>query len=280
MYKISVIIPIYNDEKYLANCIDHVINQTIGFENIQLILIDDNSKDKSYEIAKSYKDKYDNILLEKLTTNSGSGGKPRNVGINLAEGKYLMFSDADDFFDKKAFEVMYNAIEEKNADFIISNWQYASEDGTPWENPVFDTERFSNFKLDINDYDNSFYVMNSSMCNKIFNREFIEENKIRCLEDVPGEDTYFSMSAFLSAKIVYYIKDIIYYYRQRNTSYKTASVSWNCSMEFFKGMNIAYKKTYEKFVEKNQVQFYRFLYARNMTYLLYRFIDSGKLNNE
>ena len=91
MYKISVIIPIYNDEKYLANCIDHVINQTIGFENIQLILIDDNSKDKSYEIAKSYKDKYDNILLEKLTTNSGSGGKPRNVGINLAEGKYLMF---------------------------------------------------------------------------------------------------------------------------------------------------------------------------------------------
>ena len=132
----------------------------------------------------------------------------------------------------------------------------------------------------VNDYDNSFYVMNSSMCNKIFNREFIEENKIRCLEDVPGEDTYFSMSAFLSAKNVYYIKDIIYYYRQRNTSYKTASVSWNCSMEFFKGMNIAYKKTYEKFVEKNQVQFYRFLYARNMTYLLYRFIDSGKLNNE
>lgn len=280
MYKISVIIPIYNDEKYLANCIDHVINQTIGFESVQLILIDDNSKDKSYEIAKSYKDKYDNILLEKLTTNSGSGGKPRNVGINLAEGKYLMFSDADDFFDERAFEIMYNAIEEKNADFIISNWQYASEDGTPWEKPVFDTERFDNFKLDINDYNNSFYVMNSSMCNKIFNREFIEKNEIRCLEDVPGEDTYFSMSAFLSAKNVYYIKDIIYYYRQRNTSYKTASVSWNCSMEFFKGMNVAYKKTYEKFVEKNQVQFYRFLYARNMTYLLYRFIDSGKLKNE
>lgn len=280
MYKISVVIPIYNDEKYLRNCIDHVVEQTIGFENIQLILIDDNSKDNSYEIAKEYADKYDNVILEKLTANSGSGGKPRNVGIGKATGKYLMFSDADDFFSKDAFEVMFNAIEERNADFMISNWQYASEDGTPWEKPVFDAERFKNFKLDINDYNNSFYVMNSSMCNKIFNREFIEKNNIRCLEDVPGEDTYFSMSAFLSAENVYYINNIIYYYRQRNTSYKTASVSWDCSKEFFKGMNIAYKKTYDKFVEKNQVQFYRFLYARNMTYLLYRFIDSERLNDD
>ena len=281
MYKISVIIPIYNDEKYLRNCIDHVVEQSIGFDNIQLILVDDNSKDNSYDIAKEYQEKYkDNIILEKLTANSGSGGKPRNVGIGKATGKYLMFSDADDFFSKDAFEVMYNAIEEKNADFIISNWQYASEDGTPWEKPVFDIGRFKNFKLDINDYDNSFYVMNSSMCNKIFNREFVEKNNIRCLEDVPGEDTYFSMSAFLDAKNVYYINNIIYYYRQRNTSYKTASVSWDCSKEFFKGMNIAYKKTYDKFVEKDQVQFYRFLYARNMTYLLYRFIDSEQLNDE
>ena len=281
MYKISVIIPIYNDEKYLKNCIDHVVEQSIGFDNVQLILIDDNSKDKSYEIAKEYQEKYkDNIILEKLTTNSGSGGKPRNVGIGKATGKYLMFSDADDFFSKDAFEVMYNAIEERNADFVISNWQYASEDGTPWEKPVFDIDRFKNFKLNINDYNNSFYVMNSSMCNKIFNREFVEKNNIRCLEDVPGEDTYFSMSAFLDAENVYYINNIIYYYRQRNTSYKTASVSWDCSKEFFKGMNIAYKKTYDKFVEKNQVQFYRFLYARNMTYLLYRFIDSEQLNDE
>lgn len=280
MYKISVVIPIYNDERYLANCIDSVVCQTLGFSDIQLILIDDNSKDKSFEIAKKYADKYDNIILEKLTTNSGSGGKPRNVGIGMATGKYLMFADADDFFDEKAFAVMFNAIEEKNADFVVANWQYADEDGALWEKPVFDIERFDNFKMSINDYNKSFYVMNSSMCNKIFNREFIEKNNVRCLEDVPGEDTYFSMSAFLEAENVYYIKDIIYYYRQRNTSYKTASVSWNCSKGFFKGMNIAYKKTYEKFAEKGQIQFYRFLYARNMTYLLYRFIDSGKLNNE
>jgi hypothetical protein len=58
--------------------------------------------------------------------------------------------------------------------------------------------------------------MNSSMCNKIFEREFINKNNIRCLEKVPGEDTYFSMDAFLNAKNVYYIEAITYFYRQRN----------------------------------------------------------------
>ena len=149
--KISVIIPVYNDEKYLSNCIEHIINQTIGFEdNIQIIMIDDNSKDESFNICKEYYKKYpDNIIIKKLEENSGSGGKPRNIGISYATGKYLMFSDADDFFDEKAFEIMYNAIEDKNADFIISNWNYTDIDGKPFAVPVFDNERFDEFKLDI-----------------------------------------------------------------------------------------------------------------------------------
>lgn len=281
MFKISTIIPIYNDEKYLKTCIESVINQTIGFENIQLILIDDKSSDKSYTIAQKYQKKYpENIIAIQLENNSGNGGIPRNKGIDLATGKYLMFSDADDFFGKDAFSIMYNAIESKNADFITTNWIYADDKGNPWEKPVFDLEKFDDFKLDINDYDKTFYVMNSSMCNKIFNREFINKYDIRCLENIPGEDTYFSMKAFLNAENVYYIKDITYYYRQRNTSYKTASVSWNCSKNFFLGMSEAYKRVYAEFIDHNQVEFYRFLYARNMTYLLYRFIDSSRLKDE
>ena len=281
MVKVSVIVPMYNDEEYLRQCIESIINQTIGFKNIQAIFIDDNSKDKSYDIALEYQNKYpENIILKKLDVNSGSGGKPRNVGIDLAVGKYLMFSDADDFFASDAFEKMYNHMEEKKADFIISNWNYTDVDGNLWEKPVFDKDRFKEFKLSIYDYDKSFYVMNSSMCNKIFNREFINKYNIRCLEGVPGEDTYFSMSAFLNAENVYYVEDITYFYRQRNTLYKEASISWNCSKNFFEGMNIAYKKLYELFVKHKQVNFYRFIYARNMTYLLYRFIDSNKLSRE
>ncbi len=279
MYKISVILPIYNVEKYLEECIESVIHQTIGFENIQLIMVDDCSTDNSFEIAQRYSQKYSNCISIKLDERSGSAGRPRNVGIKNAKGKYLMFSDPDDFFDLSAFEKMYNAIEEKKADFIIANWNYTDEDGTKWEKPVFSTERFHDFKLDIHDYGDSFYIMNSSMCNKIFNRSFIKKNKIRCLEGVPGEDTYFSMCAFLEASNVYYIEDIIYYYRQRNHT-DSLSISWNCSGNFFKGMNIAYKALYEKFVEKNEIQYYRFVYARNMTYLLYRFIDSTLMTDD
>ena len=281
MFKISVIIPMHNDAKYLKTCIESVINQTFGFENIQLIMVDDCSEDSSFKIAQGYQTKYpDNIIAIKLPENSGAGGIPRNKGLELATGKYLMFSDADDFFENNAFEVMYNAIEENNADFVTANYIYTDYEGNRWEKPVFDLEKFDNFKLDIDDYNKTFYVMNSSMCNKIFNREFILKHDIKCLEGIPGEDTYFSMKAFLNAENVYYIKDIIYCYRQRNSSYKTASVSWNCSKTFFIGMSEAYKKIYDEFVAHDKIEFYRFLYARNMTYLLYRFIDSSKLTED
>lgn len=280
MFKISVIVPTYNDEEYLKECIEHILKQDIGFKNIQLIIIDDQSKDKSYEISMEYAKKYpENIIVKKTDKNSNSGGKPRNIGIKEAKGKYLMFSDADDYFSYDAFRKMYQKIEEKQADVVIANWNYTSEDGIPWKSPVFDMNRFKEFELSLNDY-NSFWVMNSSMCNKIFNSEFIRSNKIKCLEGLPGEDTYFSMNAFLCANKVYYIPDIIYYYRQRNTKSKAASTSWDCSKEFFIGQNKAYKKIYELFVKKEQLEFYRFLYARNMTYLLYRFIDSTKLSDE
>lgn len=279
MYKISVIIPSYNVEKYITECIESIVNQTIGFENIQLIIVDDFSTDKTFEIAKGYEEKYGNCIVKRLSARSGSAGKPRNEGIKLAKGKYLMFADSDDMFELNAFEKMYNEIETKNADFIIANWQWMEENGEKWNKPAFDLERFENFKLSIYDYDKSFWVMNSSMSNKIFRREFIDDKNIKCLEYIPGEDTYFSMWAFLEAKNVYYIKDIIYYYRQRSGE-EQASSSWDCSAEFFKKMIIAYRALYEKFIEKNQLEYYRFVYARNMTYLLYRFIDSTKMTDD
>jgi len=78
-YKVSVIIPVYNAEKYLKTAIDSVINQTIGFENIELIIVNDNSNDNSEQIIKEYSNKYDNIIDIHLDKNSGLPGKPRNI---------------------------------------------------------------------------------------------------------------------------------------------------------------------------------------------------------
>ncbi|MBQ7668843.1 MAG: glycosyltransferase family 2 protein [Clostridia bacterium] len=277
-YKVSVVIPMYNVKAYFKDCMDSLLNQTIGFNNIEVIIVDDHSDDGSFEMAKEYEKKYNNITVTRTEERSKVAGHPRNVGIKLATGKYLMFTDPDDFYTLDACEIMYNAIEEKKADFINANWRNADEDGTPWEKPVFDLEKYKDFEMTMTDYRDSFFVMNSSMCNKIFNREFIMKNNIKCLEGVPAEDAYFTMSSFLVAKKVFYISNIIYNYRQRNNN--SLSVSWNCSREYFSQINTAYKALYEKFVEFNKIDFYRFMYARSSTYMLYKFIDSTLLTDE
>ena len=91
MYKISVIIPVYNAENTLKQAVNSVINQSIGFENIELILVDDNSNDNSRKIIQDYADKYGNVKAIFLRENSGSPSKPRNTGIDNATAPYLMF---------------------------------------------------------------------------------------------------------------------------------------------------------------------------------------------
>ena len=99
MYLISVIIPVYNAEKHLENAISSIINQSIEFKNIELILIDDNSNDKSQEIIKNYAKTYDNIISIYSNKNHGFPGFGRNQGIKNATADYIMFLDNDDEYD-------------------------------------------------------------------------------------------------------------------------------------------------------------------------------------
>lgn len=124
MYKISVIIPIYNAENELETAINSIINQNFGFENIELILVDDKSTDNSKEIIQKYENKYKNIIGVYLDNNSGLPGKPRSIGIEYATSDYLMFLDADDEYTKDAFEILYHIIEKEKSDFVIANYYF------------------------------------------------------------------------------------------------------------------------------------------------------------
>ena len=97
-YKFSIVTAVYNVGKYIAETIDSIIAQDIGFEkNVQLILVDDCSKDDSFEICRAYEEKYpNNIIAYQLPENSGNASTPRNVGIAYAEGKYITCTDSDD----------------------------------------------------------------------------------------------------------------------------------------------------------------------------------------
>lgn len=281
MYNITIIIPIYNAEKYLRELLESIVHQTMDFRTIQVIMVDDYSKDNSTKIMDEYEEKYDNIIGIKLEKNHKVAGTARNEGLKRAEGKYIMFADADDFFTEDACEIMFNTIEKKKADFITANYVNADFDGTIWEKPIFDQEKYKDFKLSITDYTKSFFILNSSACNKIFRRSFIEENNIQFLEEVPAEDAYFTTSCFIKSTKVYYTNKIVYCYRQRNEgNRRKKSVSFNCSRDYFSRINKAYKIIYENFKNSGHIGFYRYTYAKNMAYMLYKFIDSNLLTYE
>ncbi|HDR7312095.1 glycosyltransferase family 2 protein [Bacillus cytotoxicus] len=116
---ITVITPVYNAANNLKKTIDSVINQSIGFENIQYILVDDGSTDSSREILLQYANQYENIIVVFLSENTGTPAAPRNLGIELSTSKYITFLDADDWFESNGLEVLYNILEETKDDYIV-----------------------------------------------------------------------------------------------------------------------------------------------------------------
>ena len=280
MYKITIIIPIYNAEKYLRDLLESILRQTMDSKEIQVIMVDDLSKDNSRDIMDEYTAKYDNFISIKLPKNNKIAGTARNEGMKLAQGKYIMFADSDDFYPKDACEIMYQTIEDKKADFITANYINADYDGSVWEEPIFDTQKYKDFKLSITDYKKSFFILNSSACNKIFRKAFVDENEIRFLEGVPAEDAFFTTSCFMKSNQVYYTNKVMYCYRQRNQgNKKSKSVSFNCSRDYFSRINRAYKQIYNNFRDNGHIGFYRYTYAKNMSYMLYKFIDTTMLTD-
>ena len=108
--KISIILPIFNVGDHLRGGIDSLVNQTIGCENLEIIMVNDCSTDGSGEIIDEYADKYDCCVAIHHEKNSGAAYTPRNTGIDACTGDYIMFLDPDDRYTPDACEVLYNAV--------------------------------------------------------------------------------------------------------------------------------------------------------------------------
>ena len=130
---ISIVVPIYNMEKYLDKCVNSIISQT--YKNIEIILVDDGSTDLSYDICEKYK-KLDNRIKVYHKTNGGLSDA-KNFGIKHASGKYIGFVDSDDWIEPMMYEILYKNIKEKNADIAICGRYIDYENGKsfdPFEN--------------------------------------------------------------------------------------------------------------------------------------------------
>lgn len=209
---ISVIVPIYNVEKYLSKCIESIINQT--YKKLEIILVNDGSTDNSLEICEKYRNKDDRIKI--INKSNGGLSDARNKGIEIALGDYISFVDSDDYLDYKMIEILYNDIQTYSADISIVNYMKIFEDGTKEDESldrndflVMDSKSAIKNLLDNSSFGNYAW-------NKLYKRELFEDVKYpfgRKMEDLGT--TY---KLFFKSNIIVYNPIQLYYYLQRDDS--------------------------------------------------------------
>ena len=216
MKKISIIIPVYNSEKYINRCIDSVLKQTM-INDIEILLINDGSKDNSLNILNEYKEIYPDVIKVINQQNIGVS-RTRNNGIKLSNGKYIMFIDNDDWIEEDYVEKYYNEIKRKDNDCIIGGYKRVDD------NKIIFTKNIKN-EIDI-------YAQLAPWA-KIYKRDFLIKNNIEFFQNPTGEDVYFSLLIYNSTKKLSCLD-----YNGYNWYYNNESVSNTKQKKVDKDLNV------------------------------------------
>ena len=223
--KVSVIIPVYNVEPYLHQCLDSVINQTL--KEIEIICVDDGSTDASLDILKEYAAKDDRIKV--ITQKNLYAGVARNTGLKIAKGRYLSFLDSDDFFELDMLEKMYNKAVFDNSDIVICAWD-SYDNTTNRKVKEFKIkekyEKLSPFK--------PFRIRNKllDICKpnpwtKLFNREFFIKNNLQFEDCICCNDLTCICLAMCLANKISILNEIFVHYRIAQTNSLTSNRNKN-----------------------------------------------------
>ncbi len=213
-YKVSVIVPVYNAEKTLERAFSSVKNQTIGFENIELLLCDDCSTDNSFSIIQEWEKQYENVRAFKTKKNSGMAGAPRNVCLENVSAPYVMFLDNDDEFFDYSVKSLYCAITENKADIASGDWTQVADGKKEThrheaEYGVKNADIFAS---------NEAAPFIGTVWRTIFKSEIIRNNKIRMPESSREEDIAFTMEYLMFCKKGVYINESVYNWLRRSGS--------------------------------------------------------------
>lgn len=204
MPKVSVIVPVYNVEKYLPKCLDCLINQTL--KDIEIICINDCSTDSSLAILKDYASKDERIKIIDLGRNNGAG-YARNIGIKEVKGEFIGFIDPDDCIDLNYYEELYNKATETNADIVKGELFLVEPDGRKTKRKLNDNVKRSKYYFS---YDYTTAIYKSSL---------IFDNHITFpVELIIGEDIVFLNKCVIYSNNLQLINNVNYYYMKRNNS--------------------------------------------------------------
>lgn len=253
MPKVSVIVPIYNVEKYLEKCINSLLSQTL--EDIQIILVNDGSKDNSGNIAKEYeKNNKDRVIyVEKA---NGGLSDARNYGLKYATGDFVAFLDSDDYIEKNAYEEMYNKAIEENADYVECDfiWEFPNKIRVDKQYPYKNKKEMLSFVRVV-------------AWNKLIKRQLITDNNLEFPNGLRYEDVEFTykLIPFIN-KFAYIDKPFIHYVQREGSianvqNERTAEIFTVLDnvIEFYKKNNI-----YEEYRDELEYNYARYLLCSSL----------------
>lgn len=223
-YRLSIVIPAFNCESYIKDTLNSIIKQTLNFNTIEVILVDDYSNDDTPVIIKEYSEKYSNIRPFFLEKNSKYAGKPRNIALSNVSSNYVSFLDADDYYYPHACEKLYyNMLYDDKVDLVIGNFSMDKVDGGK---KIMIDGGLSYFK-NLNNFDvlkfdslteNEYILSSANVWNKIFKINVIRDNNIIFPEGVPAQDSGFLFHYLLNTKKLKFINDtVVHYHNLRNS---------------------------------------------------------------
>ncbi len=225
---LSIIIPVYNVEKYIGQCLDSVLSQAPS--DSEIILIDDGSKDSSGEICENYKKK-DNRIIVIHQSNKGISAT-RNVGIKNATGEKIFFIDSDDYLEDGYFD----ALLQFNADIVIGNYEAFYQNGLKNIRGSIETLRYESLGGYLRDFNRYFPVFFNTVWGKIYCADIIKSNLLSFPEGISmGEDTLFNTEYYKYCNTFQVVKDVAVMYRQTD-----GTLSKNISPKLFEW----YEKSY------------------------------------
>lgn len=215
---VSIIVPIYNTEKYLSRCLSSIVKQT--YPHLEIILVNDGSPDNSPQICKEW-EKRDNRIKVIHKKNEGLG-LARNSGLSIATGKYIAFIDSDDYIDHHMYETLISQAECENADIVYCGYYQENQSGIFIKKSDFSTLTVFE-KKDLLELSTQYIpgvsknLLTMSVWHSIYKREVITDFFFS-ERDVVSEDLHFQLSAILNSERIVYIPNALYYYCYNNTS--------------------------------------------------------------
>ena len=205
MTEFSIIIPVYNTEKYLKECLESILSQS--YTNFEIICVNDCSNDNSLSILKEYANLDSRIKIINNETQRGAGVS-RNIAIDEAKGKYIVFVDSDDYIDKNLLLLCDKKIKE-DTEVVIFGAKTLNEKTGRLRCGQYSCKKFQNKFLE-----NKLFSYHTISCNKIYKKEFLLKNGIKFNSTKTGEDQIVFIKTMLFAKNVEILKHDLYTYRK------------------------------------------------------------------